>query len=65
LKPEEAMFATASFTALASGTFIHVAIVDSLMHEFRSAHHKYTKFGVALAGFVSMTVLSTMLHAHG
>ncbi len=65
LKKNDAIYATASFTALASGTFIYVAVVDSLMHEFRSAKYKYLKFGASLAGFVSMALLSSLLDVHG
>ncbi len=46
-------------TALASGTFVYVALVDVLMEEFGTAVDKVPKFVGLVGGFVAM---ATILH---
>jgi hypothetical protein len=41
---------TAILTAIASGTFVYVAIVDILLDEFTTARDKYLKFVLVRRG---------------
>jgi hypothetical protein len=49
-------------TALASGTFVYVALVDVLMEEFVSAVDKGPKFVGLVAGFVAMAAILHFTH---
>jgi len=57
---------SAVLTAIASGTFLYVAIVDILVVEFRTSRDKYLKFLLALIGFLAMaSLLFAFDHEHG
>lgn len=57
---------TAVLTAIASGTFVYVAIVDILLEEFQTARDKYIKFLLAVVGFAAMaSLLFAFDHDHG
>ncbi|KAL6080013.1 ZIP Zinc transporter family protein, variant 4 [Balamuthia mandrillaris] len=57
LRGKAGTIATAVCTAIGSGTFLYVAIVDILLDEFMVAKDKYLKFGLAVFGFVAISSL--------
>ena len=58
-----ATIVTACLNALASGTFLYVGVVDTLVHQFATARDKDSKFACVIGGVVAVSVLSTAFHA--
>ena len=52
----------AGLTALASGTFVYVALVDVLMEEFSTSSDKGTKFACVCGGFAAMAAILNFTH---
>lgn len=58
--------ATSCLTAVASGTFIYVALMDIMLEEFKNLTEKYWKLLMSVVGFVAMTcLLLAFSHDHG
>ena len=52
----------AGLTALASGTFVYVSLVDVLMEEFGTPVDKGPKFACLVGGFVAMAAILHVTH---
>eukprot|EP01090_Pellita_catalonica_P018390 TRINITY_DN5925_c0_g1_i2.p1 TRINITY_DN5925_c0_g1~~TRINITY_DN5925_c0_g1_i2.p1 ORF type:complete len:319 (-),score=26.54 TRINITY_DN5925_c0_g1_i2:55-1011(-) len=57
---------TACLTAIASGTFLYVSIVDIIIEEFATSEDRFIKFPLLVFGFCSMaSLLFAFDHNHG
>eukprot|EP01064_Diplonema_japonicum_P039469 TRINITY_DN9903_c1_g1_i1.p1 TRINITY_DN9903_c1_g1~~TRINITY_DN9903_c1_g1_i1.p1 ORF type:complete len:307 (+),score=33.43 TRINITY_DN9903_c1_g1_i1:85-1005(+) len=65
LKGPTASTVTAYLDAAASGTFLYIAVVDTLTEEFSNGRDSNRKFAAVLLGFAMMRTLSTLVvHQH-
>eukprot|EP00754_Rhynchopus_humris_P034968 Rhum_TRINITY_DN16550_c0_g1::Rhum_TRINITY_DN16550_c0_g1_i1::g.163622::m.163622/K14709/SLC39A1_2_3, ZIP1_2_3; solute carrier family 39 (zinc transporter), member 1/2/3 len=64
LSGAKASVATAVLDSAASGTFIYIAVVDTLVEEFSNGIDKNRKFIAVIAGFAMMRFLSTLVQHH-